>query len=71
MQVYINMIGEKTFPLEVEPEETIVSIKAKITDKVGYPITTQPLIYNKNQLLDDDRTLADYDIPTEAVLYVK
>jgi len=61
MQIFTKTLTGKTMTHNVEPTDTIKTIKEKLYEREGIPMDNQRLVFaGKN--LEDDRTLSDYNI---------
>jgi ubiquitin C len=65
---YTNLVGRKVF-LHVFPNEYIETVKSMIHEKEGVPPYQQRLTFNGREL-EDDRTLADYNITNKNYIYM-
>jgi len=62
MQIYVRTVEGKTIGVEVEPTDSIGSVKAKIGEQEGIPDNHLQSLIFRGKLLDDACTLSDYKI---------
>ena len=69
MQIFIRTLTGKNITIDVEPTDTVQNLKSKIQDSEGIAPVCQQLVFAGN-ILQDNRTLADYNIQKEATIHL-
>ena len=67
--VYVKTLTGDIITINSSPKQTISEVKATIEDRIGMPSSQARLVYEGNQL-EDDHTLAEYNIGKEATLHL-
>jgi hypothetical protein len=70
MQIYVRLASGYTWIIDVQPNYSIDYVKQLIADRSSMPPGFQNLSF-RNKILQDGRTLSDYNIQQESTLYVE
>lgn len=68
--MFVKTLTGKTISVDVEPDESVESLKAKIQEKEGIPTDEQRIIFGGKQLDDGMKSLSDYDIDDDSTVHL-
>jgi hypothetical protein len=69
MRIYIRILHGKTLELDVNPSDTLASVKAIIRDTEGIPVKLQRLIFSGKQC-EDEKSYGEYGVRRESTLHL-
>jgi ubiquitin C len=69
MQIFVKTLTGKSIALDVEPTDTIESLKVKIDAREGMEPESQRLLY-AGKPLEDDKTLAFYNLQRGSTIFL-
>jgi len=69
MQVFIKTLSQETSCFQVDPSSTVAALKNLISERDGFDSELQRLVYS-GICLDNEKTLMEYEIPSEATLHL-
>ena len=67
MQIFVKALNGRFLTLSVHSNDFVEAVKGEIQNKEGIPADQQRLIFDGQQL-EDERTLASYNIRNESTL---
>ena len=69
MQLFVKTITGRTVTLDVEPSDSIESMKVKVQDMTSVPFDKQLIVW-QGALLENGYTLSDYNIGHECTIHM-
>ena len=69
MRIFVAMLSGRSITIEVDAEDTVENIKAKVQDREGVRPEDQRLLFHGKQL-EDEYTLNDYQIVNSSTLHL-
>jgi ubiquitin C-terminal hydrolase len=69
IQIFVEIMAGRTITLDVMSSDTILKVKSKIKNQECIPVDQQRLTF-KSMQLEDENTLADYNVKMESTVYL-
>jgi len=69
VQIFVRNLLGKTITIQISPDDTVETLKAKVEAKEDIPPSEQRLLYGGKQL-ENGRKLSDYNIQKESTLHL-
>jgi hypothetical protein len=69
MKISLKTLSGRLYPMDVNPEDTVLMLKQQIQEQYEFPIETQSLIFS-GRTLTDDKKLAEYQIVCFSLRYI-
>ena len=69
MHIFVKTMTDNTTMLDVNADDTVRDVKAKLRPKTGLTVDQQFLIFKGNCMLDDSLKLCDYDVEMESEIH--
>lgn len=66
MQIYFKQTNGKSLAVEVEASDTVAILKDKLRVAAGYDHDVKVRVICAGKILEDDRTLSDYNIQKDS-----
>jgi hypothetical protein len=70
MQIFVKTLTGRRITLEVDPDDRIEDVKAKIEEREGIPPEVQILIFADSHRRNDGKTLQNYSIEKDSTLHL-
>ena len=70
IRIHVRNLTGKTITFIVDPNDTLETIKEKISEKSGIIPDNQRLIFNGKELTDNNQTLAECGVRHETIMHI-
>jgi hypothetical protein len=70
MSIFVKTLTGKTITVYIGPFSTIHDLKVRIQNREGIPPDQQALVFAGTKLVEDEKTLSDYNIQRESTIHL-